>query len=231
MAKLLGTIVNVISIVAGSSLGIMLRGKSTERFSDTVIKGIALCVILIGLLGAMEASNMMLVIFSVAIGGFAGELIDIDKKLNRLGEKLENLFKGKGGKVAEGFVSCTLIYCVGAMAIVGALESGLTGNHKTLFAKSVLDGISSIIFASTMGIGVMLSSISVFLYQGAITLGAGLLKNILTDVVISDMSVVGSLLIMGLGLNIIGASKIKVANLLPAILIPVVYHMALKVFF
>ncbi len=224
MHNLLGTIVNVLSIVAGSALGISIRGKNTEKLSDTIIKGIALCVILIGMLGALEVTDMMLVIFSIALGGLAGELLDIDSALKRFGERVEMKFAKKGGKIAEGFINCTLIYCVGAMAIVGSLESGLTGSHKTLFAKSVLDGISSIVFASTMGIGVMLSAVSVFIYQGAITLGAGFLKNILTDAVIADMSVVGSLLIMGLGLNILGASKIKIANLLPAIIVPVVYH-------
>ena len=221
---MLGTIVNVLSIVAGSALGISIRGKNTEKLSDTIIKGISLCVILIGMLGALAVTDMMLVIFSIALGGLAGELMDIDSALKRFGEKVEMRFAKKGGKIAEGFISCTLIYCVGAMAIVGSLESGLTGSHKTLFAKSVLDGISSIVFASTMGIGVMLSAVSVFIYQGAITLGAGFLKNILTDAVIADMSVVGSLLIMGLGFNILGACKIKIANLLPAIVIPVVYH-------
>lgn len=224
MLNLLGTIVNVLSIVAGSALGISIRGKNTEKFSDTIIKGISLCVILIGMLGALEVTDVMLVIFSIALGGLAGELMDIDSALKRFGERVERRFAKKGGKIAEGFISCTLIYCVGAMAIVGSLESGLTGSHKTLFAKSVLDGISSIVFASTMGIGVMLSAVSVFLYQGAITLGAGFLKNILTDAVIADMSVVGSLLILGLGLNILGACKIKIANLLPAIIIPVIYH-------
>lgn len=226
---MIGTLVNVAAIVAGSFAGIMIRGMNTEKFSDTVIKGIALCVVLIGISGALEEANLLLVIFSIVIGGVIGEVIDIDHKLIRFGERLEELFKGRGGKVAEGFVSCTLIYCVGAMAIVGALESGLKGDHSTLFAKSVLDGVSSIIFASTMGIGVMISAISVLIYQGAITLGAGFLKGILTQQVISDMSVVGSLLILGIGLNILGVSKIKIANLLPAILVPVAYHLIMGV--
>ncbi|MBM6839159.1 DUF554 domain-containing protein, partial [Clostridium saudiense] len=157
----------------------------------------------------------------IVIGALIGELINIDNWLNRLGQAVERKVN-KGGKnnisIAEGFVSASLLFCVGAMAIVGALESGLRGNYDTLFAKSLLDGITSIILTSTLGIGVVFSAITIFVYQGAITLGAGMLANVLSETVINNMTGVGSLLIIGLGLNILGVTKIKVANLLPAVI-------------
>ncbi|OPJ55567.1 DUF554 domain-containing protein [Alkalithermobacter paradoxus] len=224
---MLGTIVNAIAIIIGSIIGQLIKGLNPEKFNDTIIKGLALCVMLIGISGALESSNILLLIFSIGIGAFIGEVIDIDSMLQKLGDSLEKRFNV--GKISEGFVTATLIYCVGAMAIVGSLESGLTGNHETLYAKSTIDGISSIIFSSSLGIGVMLSSISVFIYQGIITLGAGFLRNILLDSTIREMSAVGSLLIVGIGLNMVGNSKIKVANLLPAVLIPFVYQVLLNI--
>ncbi len=227
---MLGTIVNSIAIIVGSLIGLSLKKVNIDKYNDTIMKGLSLCIIMIGISGALKSSNMMLVIFSIVIGAVIGEMLDIDLKLQNLGIKIEEKFKGKGGKISEGFVTTTLIYCVGAMAIVGSLESGLTGNHKTLFAKSILDGVSAIVFSSSLGIGVMLSSISVFIYQGSITLGAGLLKGILVDSLINEMSAVGSLLILGLGLNMGVGTKIKVANLLPAVMIPFLYQIFLNLF-
>jgi len=224
---MLGTIVNAAAIVAGSLAGILLRGGIPEKVNDTIMKGIGLCVLLIGISSALKVDNTIVIIFSMVIGGIAGELIDIDKKLNNLGDRIEAKLKGKGGKVSEGFVTATLVYCIGAMAIVGSLESGITGNHQTLFAKSVLDGISSIVFASSFGIGVALSSISVFIYQGIITMAASTLQGVLVESVINNMTAAGGLMIFAIGLNMLGITKIKVANLLPGILIPVLYYLVL----
>lgn len=222
---MLGTIVNAVAIFLGSLLGFVLKGGLPERFNDTVMKGLSLCVILIGISGSLKSNNIMVVIFSIVFGAVIGEGIDIDLRLKNLGDKIEKGLKGRGGRVSEGFVTASLIYCVGAMAIVGALESGLTGNYKTLFAKSIIDGVSSIIFTSTLGIGVMFSGFSVFLYQGIITLLAGSLKSVLVDTVINDMTAIGSLLIIGIGLNMLGAAKIKVANLLPGVFFPIIYFL------
>lgn len=227
---MLGTIVNAAAIVAGSLTGMLLRGGIPEKVNDTIMKGIGLCVLLIGISSALKVDNTIVIIFSMVIGGIAGELIDIDKKLNNLGDRVEARLKGKGGKVSEGFVTATLVYCIGAMAIVGSLESGITGNHQTLFAKSVLDGISSIVFASSFGIGVALSSISVFIYQGIITLAASALQGVLVESVINNMTAAGGLMIFAIGLNMLGITKIKVANLLPGIIIPVLYYMLLPLF-
>ncbi len=223
---MLGTIVNAAAIVAGGLAGMLLKGGIPEKINDTIMKGIGLCVILIGISSALEVENTIVVILAMVIGGVAGELIDIDKRLNNLGDRVETMLKGKGGKVSEGFVTATLVYCIGAMAVVGSLESGITGNHQTLFAKSVLDGVSSIVFASSLGIGVALSSISVFIYQGIITLAASSLQGVLVDSVINNMSAAGGLMIMAIGFNMLGITKIKIANLLPGILVPVLYYLA-----
>ncbi|VYU01077.1 DUF554 family protein [Clostridium tertium] len=220
---MLGTIVNCITIVIGAFLGLFVKGRMNENISKTIMNGLALCVIYIGISGALKGNNTIVLIISITIGAFIGEVIDIDSKLESLGKSIENKFSENKGdsKIAEGFITSTLLFCVGAMAIVGALESGISNDHSTLFAKSLLDGISSLIFSSTLGIGVMLSAISVFVYQGSITLAAGLLSNVLSDVAINNMSAVGSLLIIGLGLNMLGITKIKISNLLPSVLIAI----------
>ncbi|EOR20849.1 MULTISPECIES: DUF554 domain-containing protein [Clostridium] len=221
---MLGTIVNSLMIILGSLIGLFIKGKVNEKLSSTIMNGLALCVIYIGISGALKGNNTIVMIISIAIGGLFGEIIDIDLKLENLGKRIEKRINNKKDNVSisEGFVTSTLLFCIGAMAIVGSIESGLNHNHNTLFAKSILDGISSIIFSSTLGIGVMISSISVFLYQGSITLAAGTLSYILNDVAISNMTAVGSLLIIGLGLNVLGVTKIKVSNLLPSIIIAII---------
>ncbi|MDF2882576.1 MAG: hypothetical protein K0R54_3133 [Clostridiaceae bacterium] len=230
MKIFLGTFVNTIAIIVGGILGLLLRGGIPEKVKNTIMDGLALCVLLIGVTGAIKVNNLLLIIFSVVLGSIIGELIDLDKLIQNLGDKIEEKFHQKGGSISEGFVSSSLLFCVGAMAIVGSLQSGLTNNHQTLFAKSMLDGISSIVFASSLGLGVILSSVSVFIYQGAITLCATLLKTVLTQRVILDMTAVGSLLIIGLALNMLKITKIKVANLLPAVFIPVLYQILSPIF-
>ena len=227
---MIATVINALAIVAGSALGLAVGRFISEKIHDTMLKSLALCVLLIAISGivkvtpALSAQSTLVIIFSLALGALIGEVIDIDARLQRLGDGIEARLKGRGGKVAEGFVTASLVFCVGAMAIVGSLESGLTGDHKTLFAKSVIDGISSIVFTSTLGIGVVLSAVSVFLYQGAITLAAGSLKVVLTDRAITEMTAVGSMLILAIGLNMLGVTKTKVANLLPAVALPAAFQ-------
>lgn len=218
-----GTFVNALAIVAGSLLGLLLRGGIPRPYADTVMQGVGLSVILIGFKGAMAADALLLVIGCIALGGLLGEAMGIEDRLERLGNWMERRFAGSGGGISRGFVAASLLFCVGSMAIVGSLESGLTGNHQTLFAKSVLDGVSSVIFASTMGLGVLFSAGSVILYQGAITLGAALMKPLLSPPVVAQMSAVGGLLIAALGFNILEFGKIKVGNLLPAVFLPVLW--------
>lgn len=222
---MLGTIVNCITIAVGCFLGLIAKGKIPERIGDTIMKGLALCTMYIGISGALEGNDTLQMIISIAIGALIGEIIDIDKWLEKLGEFLESKFnkEGKSGSIAQGFITSSLLFCVGAMAIVGSLESGLKGDNTTLFTKSILDGISSIIFTSTLGIGVIFSIGTVLIYQGGIAICAGMLSNVLSSVVITNMSAVGGLLILGLGLNMLGVTKIKIANMLPAIFIPIIF--------
>jgi hypothetical protein len=222
---LLGTIVNAVAIIAGSLLGLLFRGGIPQKFSVTMMQAISLAVLLIGLKMALKTDAILLVIFSLVIGSLIGEYINIENRLEQLGKRLEARFSKPGSGIAKGFVVASLVFCVGSMAIVGSLESGLTGNHQTLFAKSALDGLFSIIFASSLGLGVLFSSVSVFLYQGTITLTSSLMKPFLIPAVINQMSGVGGILIMAIGINLLEIQKIKVGNMLPAIFIPLVYYM------
>ena len=220
---LTGTFVNCGGVIAGTALGLLLGKLIPAHLSDSVIKGVALCVFYIGVSGMLASENTLVMIVSMVLGTIVGELLRLDDHLNALGDKIEKSFARHGlrGRVSEGFVTASLLYCVGAMAIVGSLEAGLTGNHETLFAKSILDAVSSVVYASTMGFGVALSAIPLFLYQGTITLCASLLSPVLTDVVIAEMKAVGSLLIVALSLNMLGLTKIKVMNSLPAMFFPI----------
>ncbi len=220
---MLGTIVNTAAILLGTLLGLLLKKGLPERFQDVIMKGLALCVLLIGISGALKGENTLIAILSIAIGAIIGEIIDLDRRLNNLGQLLEARFsKGDGEQtVARAFVTSSLLFCVGAMAIVGSLQSGLTGDHEMIYTKSMLDGISSIIFASSLGYGVVFSAVAVFVYQGAIVLLAQWIAPFLSDAVIAEMTCTGSLLIIALGLNMLGLTRIKVANYLPALLLPI----------
>ncbi len=226
----MGTIVNSIAIVVGAMLGIFLKKGIKEQYTSTIMDGMALTVVIIGIMGAMDMNNLIVVLGSIVVGSIIGEKLDLDKRLDNLGTNMEKRF-GKGdSNFSKGFIMASLVYCIGAMSILGALESGLTGNHETLYAKSVLDGVSAVIFASTFGIGVAFSAIAVFVYQGAITLLASFVKDLLTPEVIAEMSSIGGILIMAIGINILGIKKIKIANMLPAIFIPVIYYFIIALF-
>lgn len=237
----LGTIINVVTVVAGSLLGMFLKGGLPKRFEKTIMSAVGSAVIIIGLTGALpemfvvngdgtiSSQYVMLMVLSLVIGGIAGELINIEDKLERLGNwcKRKASFLAKDNpKFVDGFVSASLLFCVGAMAIVGSITDGLTGDYTTLAAKAVLDGVMSVVLTASFGSGVILSAIAVAVYQGGITLLATFLEPLLTDVLISQMTMVGSVLIMGIGFNLLFDNKVvKVGNLLPAVLIPVVYQL------
>ena len=220
---LTGTIVNALGILAGCAVGLLLGKLIPERLADAVTRGVALCVFYIGVSGTLSDENTLVMIISMVLGTIVGELLRLDDRLSALGGNIERQFAKRGvkGRISEGFVTASLLFCVGAMAIVGSLESGLSGNHATIYAKSVLDTVSSIVYASTMGFGVALSAVPVLLYQGAITLCASLLSPVLTDFVIAEMKAVGSLLIVALSFNMLGLTKIKVMNSVPAIFFPI----------
>ncbi len=225
---MLGTIINALAIIGGSLIGLFFRKGIAENYREIIMSGVSLSVVLIGIKSALGSNNLMLVIFSIIIGALIGEFLKIEERLETIGKILEKRVTAKSsdtGSFARGFVTASLVFCVGSMAIVGSLESGLTGNHQTLFAKSVLDGVTSVIFASAMGLGVMFSSAAVFLYQGMITLTAVFMKNYLVPETITHMSSVGGLLIMALGLNMLKVTSIRVGNLIPGIFLPLVYYL------
>ena len=237
----LGTIINVIAIIVGATVGILLHKIIPSRLQNTVISGVGLSVCFVGVSGVIskmlvsnngvfETKDTMLMVASLVIGAFVGELLNIEKQLERFGNFCKSHIKSKkeNARFTEGFVSASLLFCVGAMAIVGSLEDGLTGNYTTLFAKSLMDGTISIFFAASMGAGVYLSVLPIAIYQGGITLLAGVIKPYLSTVLIDQLSLVGSVLIFAIGLNMCANTKIKIGNLLPAVLVPIVYNIIIN---
>ena len=215
--------VNALAIAVGTLVGNKLRGGISERFRSILMQAMALAVMLIGIAGAVKTTDALIVVISLAIGALVGEGINIEKRLEQVGDALKRRVKGAEASFTQGFVSASLIFCVGAMAIVGSLDAGLRGEYSTILTKSLIDGITAAMLASTLGLGVIFSAAAVFVYQGAITLLAGLLQPLLTDAIITEMSAVGGLLIFAIGLNMQGITKIRVGNLLPAILVPLAY--------
>ncbi|HHV60512.1 MAG TPA: DUF554 domain-containing protein [Clostridiaceae bacterium] len=233
----LGTLINTCAIIAGGIIGIFLKKGLPERYKNTIIQTVGLAVMIVGISGALQSmyivveeghlsrEYIMLMVLSLVIGGIVGEFLNIEEYLNKMGMWFKQKLSFNDSNFSQGFVGASLLFCVGAMAIVGSLEDGLAGNPGTLIAKSILDGVTAMVFASTLGVGVVFSSIPVLVYQGGITLLAGFLKPWLTDVVISQMSLVGSVLIMAIGINMLEIKKLKTGNMLPAIFIPLIYYM------
>ncbi len=213
-----GTLVNTSAIVVGALLGVVLGRLIPLRFSEIAMQGVGLAVLLIGLQMALQSQHVLLLIFSLVLGGITGELLNLEARLLSLGKRIERLLGGGESKIAQAFVYTTLIYCVGAMAITGSLESGLLGRHQILYAKSALDGIAAVVFASTMGVGVALSALPVLLYQGSMALLARWASLFLHETVIIELSAVGGLLIVAIALNLLQVKSLKVGNLLPSLL-------------
>lgn len=230
-----GTLVNGLAIALGGILGLFLQKSIFKTISDKLFGAIGLIIVVLGLKGVINygdtvPTDILILIVSIALGTFLGELWDFEGKINAFGNWAERRFaKGSNGKFAQGLVSATLLFAVGAMAIIGSLESGLMHKEVTLYTKSLLDFISSIVFASTFGVGVIFSAIPVMLYQGSITLLSGFIQPLLDTIpqLITDLGAVGSLCILALGFNMIGATKFKVANLLPSLLIVILLRVAL----
>lgn len=216
-----GTIVNAAAVILGSGLGFVLKQGIPEKYQNTLIHGMALAVGVVGLQMALKAQNVLVVILGIAVGAIIGEALNIDGGLNKIGawlsEKLSNQEEAGKSDIGRGFVTASLVYCIGAMAVVGSIQDGLTGDTSILYTKSLLDGIISIVFTSSMGIGVALSSISVLIYQGTITLLAGFLSPVLSDRVVSELTATGGILIVGVSILMLEIKNIKLANLLPAI--------------
>ena len=219
---MIGTIVNTLAVVVGGFLGLLLKRGIPQRLSDIVNKALGLCVLYIGIKGCLDGTNTLVTILSMVIGAAIGQLLDLDKQINRLGDWAQSRFRPKDGKVsvAQGFVTASLLFCVGSMTVVGSLQSGLTGNHEMIFTKSALDFVSALLLASTLGIGVLLSGAFVLVFQGAIVLLAHWVEPLLSSYAVAEMSCVGALLIIALSLIMLGITKLKVANLMPAVFLP-----------
>ncbi|KAB0664034.1 DUF554 domain-containing protein [Oryzomonas japonica] len=217
---LTGTIVNVAAICAGALVGRYAGRIIPARIRQTVMVGLGLSVVLIGLQLALKSKQPMIVIGSLILGGILGELMGIEARLESFGLWLQGRCRG-AGDIAEGFVAASLLFCVGAMAIMGALQDAFSGTPTILYAKAALDGVASIALASTLGIGVLFSALPVALYQGGITLAADSAKSLLTGPVVSEMNAVGGLLIVAIGLDLVGIKRFPVGNLLPAVFVAV----------
>lgn len=220
---MLGTLANAAAVIVGGIIGLVFKNVIPEKTSEALLKTTGLAVIAIGISLMSAGENFTLLIISLIVGTIIGEGIDIEGKLDKFGAFIESKIKNKQSNIALGFVTCTLVYCVGSMAIVGSIQSGLTGNHEILFSKAVIDGITAVSFAATMGAGVILSGISVLVYQGLITMLASLMQSLLSPGVVAEMTAIGGVIIMGIGLNFLIEKRMRVGNLLPAIFIPIIY--------
>lgn len=217
----LGTVVNVAAIAAGALLGLLVKRGLPESWQQTMMSGIALCIFVIGLQMAMGTANIIITIVSLASGAIVGEALGIEARLNELGRwvgrKAAGKEEGAAKRIAEGFVSATLLFCIGAMAVVGSIQDGLAGDHTTLFAKATLDGIISVVLSANLGIGVMFSAASVGLYQGALTALAGFLEPYVAGGVLTEITAAGGVMIMAIGTNMLNLTKIRISNMLPGI--------------
>ena len=222
---IIGAVINAIAILVGGTLGLLLRGRLNESFSKNIMRAIGLCVCIIGISGGL-GGDIMLMVTSLALGAFVGELLRIDENLNNLGLYVQNKFNraDKNSNFAQGFSAATLLFCVGAMAIVGSIESGLRNDQSIIMAKSVLDGVSAMVLASSLGFGVLFSAVIVLLYQGGIEFFAGHLQYVFTAGLITQISAVGGAMLLGIGVNMTLDGKVKVANLLPSLLFAVGYY-------
>lgn len=233
----IGTLINTATVIAGSAVGMLLRKGLKQELQDGLMTGCGVATIFIGIAGTLqgmltitngqiETQGSMLLIFSLVIGTLLGEAVDIEKKMDSLGEKLKKMFHAeKDARFVEGFVNTSLIICVGAMAIVGSIQDGLSGDSSMLTAKAILDFAIVIVLASTYGIGVMCSALAILFYEGAITLLAVFVGNFISDALIGNLSYIGSALIFCVGVNVAFGKKFRVGNMLPALLVPVVYAM------
>ncbi|MDO4922155.1 MAG: DUF554 domain-containing protein [Phascolarctobacterium sp.] len=215
----LGTVANCAAIVSGALLGVLFKRGLPEKWQQTMMSGIALCIVLIGVQMALKTNNIIIVIFSIALGSIAGEIVDIEKWMTRLGEKMGAKLGGGdvgvAARIAEGFVSASILFCSGAMAIVGSIQDGLAADHTTLFAKATLDGLIALILSANVGVGVLLSAASVGIYQGSLTLLASVVGALLTDAMLLEITAAGGVMIMAIGTNMLHITKIRIGNMLP----------------
>lgn len=237
----LGTIINTLAVIAGGIIGIFLKKGMKQKMQDTLMQACGISVIFIGISGALskmlvwnngklETQGTMLLIFSLVIGTLIGEWIDIEDKMEKIGDKIKSAVKAQNdNRFVDGFVNVSLIICIGAMAIVGSIQDGISGDYSMLAAKAVLDFIIVMIFAATYGVGAVFSAVLIFLYQGGITLIAAVCGSFVSDMIISDLSYVGSVLIFCVGINVAFGKKVNVGNMLPALVIVIIYDIIVQI--
>ena len=222
-----GVAVNVITVIIGSLLGMLFKKGIPERINNAVMTGLGACVAYIGITGSLNGENVLILIASIVLGAITGALLGIDNGVNTLGKKVEARFNKNGSSVsiAQGFVTATLLFCIGSMTVTGSIEAGITGDNSILITKATIDLVSSMMLASSLGVGVLLASVSVLVIQGGLVLLSGLIAPFLSAGAINEMTCAGSLLIVMLGINMMGITKIKVADYLPAIIYaPIIYN-------
>ncbi len=222
-----GTIVNFFAVLIGSSIGLLIHSRLPERIVKIVFQGIGLFTLFIGIQMSLKTQNLLIMVFSIILGSITGELLRLEERMESLSEKLKTKLKSKNDRFTEGLITAFLLFCMGSMSILGCIQEGLEGSPDLLYAKSTLDGFSSIALASSMGIGVLFSAIPLLIYQGGLTLFASSLQHLLTQSVINELTAVGGLLLLGLGLNLLEIKKIKVLNMLPALIYAVLLALIL----
>jgi uncharacterized membrane protein YqgA involved in biofilm formation len=219
---MVGTLINVVTVVAGSGAGLLVGSRLPERIRQTVLSGLGLMTLVIGMSMALQTRNPLLMLASLLLGGVIGELLGLEERLQALGRSLETRVSGHSGEgsaFVKGFVTASLVFCVGPMTILGSIQDGLTGNYTLLAIKATLDGFASLAFSASLGIGVMFAALTVLIYQGALTLGAGLVKAVLTEAMITEMTAVGGTMILGIGLLLLDLKRVRVASFLPGLFI------------
>ena len=223
---MLAVFVNVLTVIIGSILGLLFRKRLKEEHTKTIVACMGICTMVIGISGAIGTSNILIVLACLVVGTVLGELLKLEARLDGLGERLKKKVSKNGdSRFTEGFVTASLLFCIGSMSIMGSFEAGLQGNYDIIFTKSLMDGIMAITFSATMGIGVAFSALTILVYQGGLTLLAGVIAPLLTDPIITEMSAVGGVMLIATGMNIVGLTKerIRVGNMLPALIFPAVW--------
>ncbi len=222
---LLGAIANGLSIVLGGIIGTKAGKLIPDRHSQLILASLQIVVLILGITIAIKSENILIVVISIVVGGLLGETMDLDKKMRDLGDYLQSKVKSSESNISSGFVSASLVFCVGSMAILASIESGIRGDHSIHFTKAIIDGVLAIFFASTLGIGVSLSGAAVFLYQGGMTLLASLIAPYITTEIMTEVSATGGVLLIALALTMMEIKQIKVANLIPALIVPAILMM------
>lgn len=223
-----GTLVNTTTVIIGSLIGLAIGSRFTEKIKTIVLQALGLCTLLIGMKMAFKTDNILLVIGSLALGGIVGELLKIEDGLEKIGEMIKSKVKSESGTFVLGFVTASLVFCVGPMTIVGSIQDGISGNADTLYAKSLLDGFASIAFASSLGVGVFFSFLTVLIFQGALTILGSQLTFLVEPGILNELTATGGLMILGIGFYLLDIKRIKVGNFLPALVFVVILALIFK---